>query len=457
MSIAALESIGQRTNEAVGPAKSPEVLRVSDLPSERYTCARADRLIKLAGESALASVEIDETKHEFANVHEAVVGAANGNETARKLLETNVLTDVFERTVKAGMVQSVPLEQNKQGQILQHGQMAEQIQKNTIRFGSKNVNMQARYKAEVRNMFRMEHALREGLLEDNVFVVFSLCPDDMTNAELDKEGFFVHTKSMALQLTSLKEGQLMTETAFLAGAETAEAERFDAQAVQALAKHLNVSLPNNSTDLLDAPILVPKELVENGVIDLVKILDDYTGRFFGQNLPKQDYKQFRLDCERREQEMAPTVQNIVNELLANADKIKNATETSLLLDKLSAKHTLDMAIEDVRIDARVFGSQAAWYLQDARTHYAMGDMQRVQFVSRQALRVETSSSCPGGAKRSIDSMDIDILGIDTDESSGSEKLEDCEFVSLECPKCGAKNVKTTCRSGKYYGACGCTS
>lgn len=45
--------------------------------------------------------------------------------------------------------------------------------------------------------------------------------------------------------------------------------------------------------------------------------------------------------------------------------------------------------------------------------------------------------------------------IEKDEKS--EKLEDCEFVSKECPKCGTKDVKTVCKDGKFTGECGCVS
>lgn len=40
---------------------------------------------------------------------------------------------------------------------------------------------------------------------------------------------------------------------------------------------------------------------------------------------------------------------------------------------------------------------------------------------------------------------------------GSKNQKDCEFTSKECPKCHAKNVKTTAKNGRYYGACGCKS
>ncbi|MCA9323894.1 hypothetical protein KC992_02210 [Candidatus Saccharibacteria bacterium] len=45
----------------------------------------------------------------------------------------------------------------------------------------------------------------------------------------------------------------------------------------------------------------------------------------------------------------------------------------------------------------------------------------------------------------------------SDRTSDETEMEDCDFISKECPKCGAKDVKTECRKGVYYGACGCTS
>lgn len=58
-----------------------------------------------------------------------------------------------------------------------------------------------------------------------------------------------------------------------------------------------------------------------------------------------------------------------------------------------------------------------------------------------------------GAVGELDSQDI--FGGKSEDSSGTQ--EDCEFVSKECPTCHAKNVKTTCKDGVYYGECGCDS
>lgn len=43
-------------------------------------------------------------------------------------------------------------------------------------------------------------------------------------------------------------------------------------------------------------------------------------------------------------------------------------------------------------------------------------------------------------------------------SRKSDKLEDCEFISKSCPKCGDKNVVTVCKNGKYtHKGKGCSS
>ena len=115
---------------------------------------------------------------------------------------------------------------------------------------------------------------------------------------------------------------------------------------------------------------------------------------------------------------------------------------------------LEHSLHDTTIDARVFGAEAAFRIEHARYLIAEGDMRQASIVAAAAQKVARSSSCPGGAKAANQALERpdDLSG---DKTNKSEEVKDCDFISKECPKCHAKNVKTVVKKGKYYGACGC--
>jgi hypothetical protein len=118
------------------------------------------------------------------------------------MVETNVQTDVIERTIKTGHITEVELEVNDNGQIMQYGQTMMSVYANAFKITPKSSNMYGRTQAEIRNGFRLESANRQGLLEDYNFVVFSLPPDDMSEMEMQNAGFFTDTMSVSIQVTS---------------------------------------------------------------------------------------------------------------------------------------------------------------------------------------------------------------------------------------------------------------
>jgi hypothetical protein len=222
-----------------------------------------------------------------------------------------------------------------------------------------------------------------------------------------------------------------------------------------------VNLSGTAAETIDTALLIPKSLMPNGVIDIAKMLDDAAGGlFFGQDKPRQDYEEFLAECRRREQEMQPTVEKIVNEIISLADTISTPLHASQLLGEVVGKYMVQASVTDARIDPRVFGTESAWHITYAREQIAAGNYEQAHQATHLAVLADTSTSCPGGVKRNrgIEGGIPDML----DEASGrlsddAEKIEDCDFVSKECPMCHAKNVKTTSKGGVFYGACGCDS
>jgi len=432
---------------------------VQKMSSEKLDQKRAEWLFHGVGKTAIVGAE--ESQESAAdtsqtNLLSMMKRAVEHDPEADAMLTTNIHTDVFERTIKAGFVLSVPLE-HRDGVVLQHGQTDEEIQSNTLGFINNNL-MQPRFEAETRNMYRLRSAIKQGLLKDYYFVVFSRCPDGVSDAELDRAGFFSHTKSMAVQVTGTQNGDLQVESAFVAGCDEKTGKRQDKKMIQGLGDRLGIDLGEYSTETLDRPVLIHKSMMPNGVVDLVEMLDESLDTFFGQKVPRKNYVAFRQECKKREEEMKPLVEKIKKELLARAHTVKTPLEATQLLDIISAKHTLEHAVEDHRIDPRVYGQEAAWHLQFARSQSYQGNIEQMRVALHHATRTQTSSSCPTGSSKNSDTEGaLKDIGDISSAESGEEKLEDCDFISKECPKCGAKNVKTQCRGGKYYGECGCHS
>ncbi len=407
-----------------------------------------------------ASEQSRQTPDESYSLADALQLAANNDTEARQMVRVNVQKDVIERVIKSGHITRVKLGVNEYGKITQYGQTNEDIQKNSLKYAAGSSQMKNRTKAETRNMMRIQNLYDRGLLEDYAFVVFSRAADDMSEEEMSDIGFFTDTMSCAIQVTTVTDGQLMVESAFVAGKTSWDAPRHDAATLTKLGESLDVDLGDKTaTELLDYPILIHKSRLENGVVDLVKLYDDSAdGTFFGEAKPRQDYSVYAQECHEREQSLQEQVDTVVKKLIKAATGLKTARAASRYLAKLSQDAMVEHSVHDTRIDARVFGAEAAFRIEHARQLASTGQADIMQQVLTQAKMVARSSSCPGGSNGN---NDVDALlrpnGLDNSDDTATESLEDCEFVSKECPICHEKNVKTVVKKGKYYGECGCSA
>jgi len=431
--------------------RSPDLfgIAVPETQDDFEIRARAAQFIGriVSGHTVECDLEGDELKTEYGSLFDAIRAAGEGNVEARDMVRTNVRTDVTERTIKSGHVSKVTLQVDKEGRVYQYGQSMRSIQANSLRFGLavNNWQMRERSKIEAINSFRIEHFNKQGLLHNHSFVVFSCVPDNMSQEEQKESGFFTDTMSCAIQVTTIKDGNLTTETGFVAGVKQSGGERYDAEAVVRVAKKLGVDLSGKTTtEILNTPLLVPNALIKNGTIDLVKLWDEEEGTFFGRSEQPQDYLRYLQKCQEREDMLQPKVDLITQELIDQAPYIRNEVEASQLLDTLSGKHMIEQAVFDESIDPHVFGDISAIAIYQARRAFEIGDNTTALAYIDHAKAHDDSKSCPGGPGKSKDSSTI-------------ESSESCTFVSKKCPKCGAKNVLTTVTATKIRGVCGCSA
>jgi len=142
----------------------PLVVVVPEMEADKLVRARAARFIGacVTGQYVeRASVETKTTVLQIESLYEAIHMAAEGDPTARQMIETNARTDVVERTIKAGHVITVDLNVDQTGKIQQHGQSMESVQANSLRLASRNRQMRERTEAEATNAFRIEQLHRQ--------------------------------------------------------------------------------------------------------------------------------------------------------------------------------------------------------------------------------------------------------------------------------------------------------
>lgn len=112
------------------------------------------------------------------------------------------------------------------------------------------------------------------------------------------------------------------------------------------------------------------------------------------------------------------------------------------------------------------GEQLAPLRQNAFEAVSHQDMQWLVLVAleRGVVAGRSGGGCSGVNLATMD-MESELNPLNPQDVYGgkggsrkSDKLEDCEFISKSCPKCGDKNVVTVCKNGKYtHKGKGCTS
>jgi hypothetical protein len=278
----------------------------------------------------------------------------------------------------------------------------------------------------------------------------------MSLEAMQDAGFFVDTMSIAIQATTAEGSDMLTtESAFVAGKPDRKSERQDAEMIANLGDTIGMDYHGKTAaQTIDMPVLIRKDLMPNGVVDVVSWLDAVAGgTFFGQNRPAEDYLEYLEKCRARERELQPTVDGIVAQLVSEALDIQTPVDAIRRLHKLSEAALLERALTDDKIDSMVFGEEAAFFLMGARLEMENGNIEDAYALLAQAESVARSNSCPLGA---------DML-TSTDNPGNGEKGNDanCMFTSKQCPMCHRKNVITWDKqvSGnvrRISGVCGCS-
>ena len=320
--------------------------------------------------------------------------AAMGDERSRKVVTTNVATDVAERLFKAAHQTTVRMEM-VDGQLQQDGRKVTDVHRNTLEHTVLIEEMMRRTKYELNNALLFERLHRAGVLQKYDALVLSPSSTTMTLQQKKDYGLFIDTESCSIQYLRADGNDITLETAFVAGKRTPDSERHDLQAIQAMAAQRGIELAvDDGSELLKHVLLVPKDEV-TGVADVVEWYDDAAGgTFYGQDAPRQDYHEYAKACEERAHGFDGIVESIVNQILAEAHTFRTPLEAIMRLDELSEEFSVKHAVGDVSIDAAVFGETAAMHIQEARFFIQQGQFDRAEASMELAQQTADSSSCP---------------------------------------------------------------
>jgi hypothetical protein len=373
-----------------------------------------NRAQKLLGILAVHNVVEPQQKQESASNNTTLLFAAQaarmGDQESRRSVEQNVQTNVAEILYKAGHQTSVALT-FEDGQLSQSGRSLAEIQANTLRYSSLNPLMRQRSEKELENVFSFEELLGSGALKDYDAVVFSLAPsDEKTKRDY---GFFSDTDTCSIQLLRHSGGSdIELQTALVAGKTSAQAARHDSRAVEHIARQNGASYTLDSEeDSLRQILLIPKESVPSGVVDIVKQYDAAAGgTFYGEqkiNSQLVDYSAYAAQCEQRNRSFDAVVRQVTDQLLDEASGFSSPIQAIKRLHKLTEQALVAGAISDESIDTRVFGAESAGYIDAARLMSQQGNAEKAIHLQTKAIETAVSSSCPmfqGDGQGAADSL-----------------------------------------------------
>lgn len=404
---------------------------LTDYSFEERSQTEAHLLIQNAGKIGLMGNVMVEPTYTLAD---AIHKAAEGDHEALQMLMINARKDIIERVIKSGHVTDIEMEVDEEtDELKQFGQTLDQVNANAWLYASDDKVLGPRTLAETRNNKRNKNALREGVLNDNWSVTFSMCDDMLDDKELDELGFFSLTKSMSIQATTIIDGKVVTQSAFVAGVKREGEPRHDRNTMAKVGELLGIDLDLSATELLDRPVIISKDQMSD-VTDMVALYDACAGTFFGEDKLTQDYAAYRKKCKDREAKLEHRVQMVVRELIASRHKVHDAIDAVELLATLSQQAMVEEALTNTDIDVRVFGTKAAVELTEARLAYQAGNFAEAQSRLSTAQKVASSSSCPSKLRRTTkDGRELMEGELDPDEEELDRNWKTGMCRTSKCP------------------------
>jgi hypothetical protein len=267
-----------------------------------------------------------------------------------------------------------------------------------------------------------------------------LVPNGVPQSKLGPEGdgYFLDELTLNIQSTiKTPSNKVKTETGFMAGVEGEESDsfeellekRFDFKAVSLLYSWFGKEAPRTAHEILDSPLYIPKELMPNGVTDVMYWLSAARDEVLERESlsTREEYVAMKLESKRREARLKDVQEKILNDTLRLGALIDEPMQAVHLVWELVREHATEAAFTNYDIDPRVFGRAAAPELVLARYHIENGNQQLADQYKQKAHQLSETSGCGGGAKANAAEAELDkIAGKD---SKGARAFR-CKFGHL---------------------------
>lgn len=364
--------------------------------------------------------------------------AEAGDRRAMLSVAANVHTELVEWTRKTKNIVQSRSEVLPNGTIMQHGHSWRDIQANTLISRTESAVLQQRAHIELAHNFRIEQYVKDGTLSDYYFVVVSPVPDYLSPDEAEKEAFFAESMSLAVQATTVDTYGVLTESAFVAGADGRDQPRFDIATIQNVYESLGVSIAGcSSEDILARPLLVHKSLMSHGVADFVRLYDSMSGqqRFFGIKGATGDYSTFADTCFQDERQFDALAMHITEQLIAERRLFNEPIDVVRRIATLAKRNLVARSQYDTAIDPLVFGREAAAHIEQVRALLEQGNIEGAQVELKKAQATAKGGACGtfSGAERQ------ESEGKESDWSGGSKekfaKCKSCKSFKFEIGGC----------------------
>ncbi len=377
----------------------------------------------------------------FRSLYQAIEFVKKGDkdiieQSAVRMIKQNISAQLGEITRISGGHITAPIEAEiLDNKISQHGHDYDDIYINTLAYTDKDSFSYLINQIEAKNHLIAKNLVFNRQLEDNYLVVFSGTPDDQPEEVLEANNYFVDKMPVSIQVTTVTDGKLLTQTAFVAGRVDSTTDRHDKSAIVEIARSFGVDYSSLSLkEILAKPILISKSALPDGVLGIVKKYDEVAGgTFFGNNKPVQDYTLFQERCRAFEDNLEPLVDVVYTNLMV--DELINDEISAARALKEHSKHVLvDSSVSNRAIDINVFGSVAAAYLETARSAFDNNDQMGFKESLYLAQKTAKTFSCPSVLVNS-DSLDNSLV-------ETSDDLDNMPDI-IRCPECGNSVSKKT--------------
>lgn len=381
------------------------------LPHEQEASAAFYRFLgrpAIAGALAERKERSEIVQGSKATLAQSIELSKKGNEEAEARVDIAIATATSEAFFRRTHITRIKKTVNEVGEVVQFGLTTEQMHSDSVvHRPHRPQELKEFTKQEVRNGFREQELMRNGVLDDAWIVVASFVPKNMPEKLLDHrgDGYFTRTMTYSMQGTTKEGADIITKTIFDQGTAASEDasyeerqnKRFDLPAYQRVCEWLGVPVPRDELEALGSPLVISKKIMPNGMLDFWRWMDVAADEIRGKYVVRtiDEYVTREQLSREREASIVDVQAKIKKELLA-VGGFTNDLQAVELLWELTRRHGYKAAARNDFIEPMVFGKGARKLLV-AKNFISLGQDDDANRWIEHGLQEASVGGCGGGA------------------------------------------------------------